>query len=256
MHLFSKKGMRFKLPSALCRQGIIFFIRMMTSWYGNLFRFAGPLLGESIGHRWIPLTKGQVKRNFGVSSILAQANFWHNCFRTNWYDIELVATTIVLKQDDYDSMNLDILTLNAFLMDVIFFCSGGQFMKQHIFKNFHFLFYTNKHVDYIHSGRSHTENHRNWITPNTVGCYYNGVQFNIILYATLQLHWQYIYKSPPSQKTPHIQPTCATYSANIVSILDIEWTHIEIQRNAMSSDIFNNKISNHDFQSAISSSLN
>ena len=30
---------------------------MMTSWNGDIFRVSGPLWGESIGHRWIPLTK-------------------------------------------------------------------------------------------------------------------------------------------------------------------------------------------------------
>ena len=29
----------------------------MTSSNGNIFRFTGPLWGESTGHRWIPLTK-------------------------------------------------------------------------------------------------------------------------------------------------------------------------------------------------------
>ena len=30
---------------------------MMTSSNGNIFRITGPLCGEYIGHRWIPLTK-------------------------------------------------------------------------------------------------------------------------------------------------------------------------------------------------------
>ena len=30
---------------------------MMTSSSGNIFRVTGPLWGESIRHRWIPLTK-------------------------------------------------------------------------------------------------------------------------------------------------------------------------------------------------------
>ena len=32
---------------------------ILTSWSGNAFRVTGPLWGESIGHRWIPLIKGQ-----------------------------------------------------------------------------------------------------------------------------------------------------------------------------------------------------
>ena len=32
---------------------------MMTSWHGNALHITGPLWGESTGHRWIPLTKGQ-----------------------------------------------------------------------------------------------------------------------------------------------------------------------------------------------------
>ena len=30
----------------------------MTSWYGNVFRFTGPLWGESTGNWWTPITKG------------------------------------------------------------------------------------------------------------------------------------------------------------------------------------------------------
>ena len=32
---------------------------MLTSWYGNTSHITGPLCEESIGHRWIPCTKGQ-----------------------------------------------------------------------------------------------------------------------------------------------------------------------------------------------------
>ena len=32
-------------------------VAMMTSSNGNIFRVTGPLWGESIGHRWIPITK-------------------------------------------------------------------------------------------------------------------------------------------------------------------------------------------------------
>ena len=32
---------------------------IVTSWHGNPCRITGPLYGESIGYRWIPLTKGQ-----------------------------------------------------------------------------------------------------------------------------------------------------------------------------------------------------
>ena len=32
---------------------------MMTSWNGNVFLVTGPLWRVAIGHRWIPLTKGQ-----------------------------------------------------------------------------------------------------------------------------------------------------------------------------------------------------
>ena len=35
----------------------IYISSMMTSSHGNIFRVIGPLLVESIGHRWIPLTK-------------------------------------------------------------------------------------------------------------------------------------------------------------------------------------------------------
>ena len=44
------------------RKALIFFMKSSlkcVSWVskGNVFRVAGPLWGESIGHRWIPLTK-------------------------------------------------------------------------------------------------------------------------------------------------------------------------------------------------------
>ena len=32
---------------------------MKMSWHRNAFRIFGPLRGESVGHRWIPLTKGR-----------------------------------------------------------------------------------------------------------------------------------------------------------------------------------------------------
>ena len=35
----------------------IFYLYMMTSSIGNMFRVTGLLCGEFTGHRWIPLTK-------------------------------------------------------------------------------------------------------------------------------------------------------------------------------------------------------
>ena len=34
-----------------------YYIGMMTSSNGNIFRVSGPLVGEFTGHQWIPLTK-------------------------------------------------------------------------------------------------------------------------------------------------------------------------------------------------------
>ena len=36
---------------------LIYILNKMTSSNGNIFRVTGPLLGESTGHRWIPITK-------------------------------------------------------------------------------------------------------------------------------------------------------------------------------------------------------
>ena len=47
-----------------CVYGVI-LQAMMTSSNGNISRVTGPLCGEFIGHRWIPLTK-PVTRSFDV----------------------------------------------------------------------------------------------------------------------------------------------------------------------------------------------
>ena len=51
---------------------------MMTSSNGNAFRVAGPLWGESIGHRWIPLTKTNDAELWCFSLICAWINGWAN----------------------------------------------------------------------------------------------------------------------------------------------------------------------------------
>ena len=44
----------------------IWYQLMMTSSNGNIFRVTGPLCGESIGYRWISLTKTSDARSFDV----------------------------------------------------------------------------------------------------------------------------------------------------------------------------------------------
>ena len=57
---------------------------MMTSWHGNTSCITGFLWGESIGHRWIPLTKGQQCRvlMFRWSRRAKKSNCWW--FETPW----------------------------------------------------------------------------------------------------------------------------------------------------------------------------
>ena len=58
----------------------------MTSSNGNLFRVTGSLWGESIGHRWIPLTKGQ----WGVALMFSLMCAWTKPFikktRRRWFE--------------------------------------------------------------------------------------------------------------------------------------------------------------------------
>ena len=51
---------------------------MMTSSNGNIFRVIGPLCGEFTGHRWIPLTKGQLRVALMLSLIYVWTNDWVN----------------------------------------------------------------------------------------------------------------------------------------------------------------------------------
>ena len=39
---------------------VTIFLNMMMLWHGHTFHITGALWGESTGHRWIPLTKGQL----------------------------------------------------------------------------------------------------------------------------------------------------------------------------------------------------
>ena len=53
---------------------------MMTSGPGNVFRFTGPLCGESTGDRWIPPTKGPVVRTCDVFFVAT----WLSCQTNSW----------------------------------------------------------------------------------------------------------------------------------------------------------------------------
>ena len=50
-------GNLYRIPQELCALFPCHCVFMMTSSNGNIFRVTGPLCGEFIGHRWIPLTK-------------------------------------------------------------------------------------------------------------------------------------------------------------------------------------------------------
>ena len=53
-------------------------VTMMTSSNGNIFRVTGPLCGEFIGHRWIPLTKTSDAELWCCYFISAWINGWVN----------------------------------------------------------------------------------------------------------------------------------------------------------------------------------
>ena len=56
----------------------LWLILMMTSCKGNGFCIAGPSWGESTGHRWIPVTKGQSRGALVVKLMVAWTNCWRN----------------------------------------------------------------------------------------------------------------------------------------------------------------------------------
>ena len=53
------------------------FQKTMTPCHGNAFCIAGPLWGESIGYRWIPLTKGQYCRALVSCLLLSRTSCWN-----------------------------------------------------------------------------------------------------------------------------------------------------------------------------------
>ena len=77
---------------------------MMTSSYGNIFRVTGPLCGEFIGNRWIPLTKAcdaelgaffdlRLKKNGGVNNWDADDL---RCHRDNYDAIGMIARSSIV----------------------------------------------------------------------------------------------------------------------------------------------------------------
>ena len=54
------------------------FLYMITSSKRNIFRVTGPLCGEFVGHRWIPLTKASDAELWCFFFICAWANGWIN----------------------------------------------------------------------------------------------------------------------------------------------------------------------------------
>ena len=55
-----------------------FILFMMMSWHRNTFCITGPLSGESTGHWWISLTKGQWYEALTFSLLLTWTNCWTN----------------------------------------------------------------------------------------------------------------------------------------------------------------------------------
>ena len=49
---------------------------IVNLWHGNVFHITGLLRGESTGHRWIPLTKGQWYGALWFPSLMASTSRW------------------------------------------------------------------------------------------------------------------------------------------------------------------------------------
>ena len=90
----------FETPSRLlwrhCNELLLYYLRvvspMMTPWHRNALNVIGPLIWESTGSRWIPLTKS-VMWTFGFSQVAAQQNCWTNSrvigdLRRNYFHIK------------------------------------------------------------------------------------------------------------------------------------------------------------------------
>ena len=62
------------------QNAFVYWLRMMTSSNGNIFRVTGPLCGEFTDHRWIPLTtqQGQWRGALMFSLICVWINDWAN----------------------------------------------------------------------------------------------------------------------------------------------------------------------------------
>ena len=57
---------------------LINIYHMMISLH-NIFRVSDPLRGESTGHRWIPLTKGQLWGDLMISLMYAEQTLNKQC---------------------------------------------------------------------------------------------------------------------------------------------------------------------------------
>ena len=58
---------------------------IITSSNGNIFRVTGPSWRESIGHRWIPLTKAPVTRSFDALFVLGLKRMSKQA-RRRWFE--------------------------------------------------------------------------------------------------------------------------------------------------------------------------
>ena len=70
---------------------------MMTSWNGNIFRVAGPLWGESIGDRWIPLTK-PVTRTFDVVFDVRLDKRLNRQWKCWWFETPLCSCDVTVME--------------------------------------------------------------------------------------------------------------------------------------------------------------
>ena len=95
---------------------------MMIAWHGNIFCITGPLWGESTGHRWIPLTKGQwyrkrpIIRNcivfFAVSLLNNLLNKQFSCW---WSEIQwhLCDITVMIYHEHFSLISTHFFHFNC-----------------------------------------------------------------------------------------------------------------------------------------------
>ena len=85
---------------------------MTMSWYRNAFRITGPVWGESIGHRWVPITKA----NNGKLSVFFVVCL--NKFLKKMVETRVIRAATTFKRCQYNEMlNIYGLSIFSFWLD-------------------------------------------------------------------------------------------------------------------------------------------